>query len=134
MNNTATPPSNDPGRFFREMLDILKAGSSAKPLRLCFDIDGIIATQAHDMDYAKAGPIQPVIDLVNRLHAAGHRIILFTARGTMTGIDWRPVTEDQMKRWGVAYDELKMGKPNADIYIDDRAFGLQELDVLLKAL
>jgi hypothetical protein len=46
---------------------------------------------------------------------------LYTARGSTTGIDWRELTVKQLAEWGVPYDELVMGKPTADVYIDDRA-------------
>ena len=85
-----------------------------------FDIDGVIALKREDLDYAQALPNERMIAIVNRLYELGNRIVLFTARGYVTGIDWRPVTEKQMNDWGVKYHELKMGKPNADYYIDDK--------------
>ena len=36
-------------------------------------------------------------------------------------IDWRDLTEHQLKLWGVNYTELILGKPDADIFIDDKA-------------
>jgi CMP-N-acetylneuraminic acid synthetase len=85
-----------------------------------FDIDGVIALKREDLDYGQALPNERMIAIVNRLYDMGNRIVLFTARGYVTGIDWRPITEKQMKDWGVKYHELKMGKPNADFYIDDK--------------
>lgn len=85
-----------------------------------FDIDGVIALKREDLDYGQALPNERMIAIVNRLYDLGNKIVLFTARGYVTGIDWFPVTEKQMKDWGVKYHELKMGKPNADYYIDDK--------------
>jgi len=85
-----------------------------------FDIDGVIALKREDLDYGQALPNEIMIAIVNQLYDMGNRIVLFTARGYVTGIDWFPVTEKQMKDWGVKYHELKMGKPNADFYIDDK--------------
>ena len=48
-------------------------------------------------------------------------MILFTSRGSVSGVDWRQLTESQLVTWGVKYDELLMGKPHADVFIDDRA-------------
>ena len=93
----------------------------------CFDIDGVIAGIVEGNDYALAQPQHDVIALIQRLHADGHRIILHTARGTVTGKDWRTVTEEQMKKWQVPYDELCFGKPAADVYVDDRGVALEEL-------
>ena len=67
----------------------------------CFDIDGTLCTNT-DGAYDEAVPLPDVIALVNGLHAEGHRILLYTARGATTGIDWRGLTEQQMASWGVA--------------------------------
>jgi histidinol phosphatase-like enzyme len=93
----------------------------------CFDVDGVICTNTWG-EYEKAEPIASMIVQINRLYTAGHRIILFTARGTTTGMDWRAVTEAQFARWGVKYHELMFGKPQADLYIDDRGMSLDEWD------
>ncbi len=86
----------------------------------CFDIDGTICTDT-DGDYASAKPFKSRIDHVNALYAAGHSISFFTARGSTTGIDWRALTEEQLAEWGVRYHTLIMGKPHADLFIDDKA-------------
>ncbi|WP_286239990.1 NAD-dependent epimerase/dehydratase family protein [Neptuniibacter halophilus] len=95
------------------------------PRTLVMDIDGVIANIAPDNDYNLSTPRQHNIEKLNRLYDAGHKIILFTARGYVTGIDWREVTEQQMERWGVKYHELHLGKPAADIYVDDRMVPLE---------
>lgn len=95
-----------------------------------FDIDGVIAGVVPDMDYAAAGPMEANIRIVNRLYDQGNRIVLFTARGTMTGIDWSAVTADQMARWGVRHHELRFGKPAGDYYVDDRMVSLDDLSRL----
>jgi CMP-N-acetylneuraminic acid synthetase len=92
-----------------------------------FDLDGVLATIVPDNDYAKAEPYGPGIELVNRLHEAGNRIVIHTARGSATGRDWTETTCDQLQRWGVRYDELRFGKPAADYYVDDRTISLAAL-------
>ena len=91
----------------------------------CFDIDGTLCTNTEGR-YEDAKPLPEVIARVNALHKAGHRIILQTARGSTTGIDWRPVTERQMDAWGVRYHELHFGKPTADLYVDDKAVNIKD--------
>ena len=49
------------------------------------------------------------------------KIILFTARGAATGIDWKELTKKQLKDWNVKHHELIFGKPHADVFIDDKA-------------
>jgi CMP-N,N'-diacetyllegionaminic acid synthase len=94
--------------------------SAVGPRTIVVDIDGVIATIVSDNDYAKAAPLHDNIARVNALHDAGHHVVLFTARGSKTGIDWAETTRDQMAEWGVHYNELHFGKPAADYYIDDR--------------
>jgi hypothetical protein len=89
----------------------------------CFDIDGTICTNMWG-DYMNAVPHPSVITEINRLYAAGHRVLFYTARGATTGIDWREETERQLGAWGVSHHELFMGKPGADIYIDDKAINV----------
>ncbi len=86
----------------------------------CFDIDETLC-RTIGTDYESAMPIMQRIEKVNGLYASGHIIKLLTARGSKTGIDWRPLTEKQLSTWGVCYHELHMGKPFADFYIDDKA-------------
>ncbi len=101
-----------------------KAGNKT----ICCDIDGVIAAIVPGNDYNLSTPREDGIAHVRRLYEQGHRIILFTARGTMTGINWRETTEKQMREWGVPYHELHFGKPAADYYVDDRALREDELD------
>jgi len=100
----------------------------------CFDIDGVIASLVPGNDYSRSAPRQEIIDALNRLYDAGCRIVLHTARGSMTGIDWSQTTREQMERWGVRYHELLFGKPAADYYVDDRGIGLAELMRLIALL
>jgi len=96
----------------------------------CFDIDGVIASITPDNDYNLALPMSENISRVNLLFEAGNNIVLFTARGSKTGLDWRATTERQMQEWGVRYHELRFGKPAADYYIDDRMMSFQQLAAL----
>jgi len=86
----------------------------------CFDIDGTICTNT-DGEYASAKPFGSRIDHINALYDAGHTISFFTARGSTTGIDWRALTAEQLAQWGVRYHTLIMGKPHADLFVDDKA-------------
>lgn len=91
----------------------------------CFDIDGTLCSNTEG-DYERAQPWPEAIARVNALYDAKHKILLFTARGSTTGIDWRPTTERQMKEWGVRYHELYLGKPSADVYVDDKAVNVKD--------
>jgi len=85
----------------------------------CFDIDGTICEQVAD-DYSRAVPKIDRIKKINELAAMGHTIKIFTARGSKSGIDWHLATINQLDSWGLIYHELIMGKPHADLYVDDK--------------
>jgi len=91
------------------------------------DIDGTICN-TKTLDYAKSTPIQNRINYFNNLYAEGNFIIYQTARGYVSKIDWKEETEKQLTSWGVKYDELKFNKPNADIYIDDKALNINDIE------
>ena len=91
------------------------------------DIDGTLCTLT-DGNYAQAEPIEERIKKINKLSVTGNTIILHTARGMnrFKGNTFRChsefylFTERQLKKWGVMYNQLIMGKPSADYYIDDK--------------
>lgn len=105
--------------------DTYRFQKSYKIETFCFDIDGVLFTNENG-DYTKAQPKKEAIEKVNKLYGEGHKIILHTARGTTTGIDWRDRTARQLWDWGVNYDELIMGKPEADVFIDDKAINVKD--------
>jgi mannose-6-phosphate isomerase-like protein (cupin superfamily) len=92
-------------------------------MRYFIDLDNTLCQTTHS-DYINSRPIQIRIDRVNRLKKEGHFIAIWTARGSTSGIDHRELTVQQLAEWGVQYDELIMGKPNYDVYIDDKSFNV----------
>jgi len=96
---------------------------------LCFDIDGVLV-ETVGSDYRNSKPIQDMIDIVNHFFKEGCTIVLYTARGGNSGIDWREWTVDQMMMFGVKYHKLVMGKPAADHYIDDKMITLDQVRML----
>lgn len=89
-------------------------------MTIYIDIDDTICTLERPTDYKTAQPIPEAIKKVNKLYREGHHIVFWTARGTVSGIDWRRLTEIQLEAWGVLYHELKLGKPAYDLFIDDK--------------
>jgi capsule biosynthesis phosphatase len=85
----------------------------------CFDIDDTIC-KTHGTDYANSQPIKERIIKINKLKKDGNTIIFYTARGFVSKIDYLELTTKQLSNWGVNYDKIYMGKPNADYYIDDK--------------
>ena len=95
---------------------------------ICFDLDGVLCTQTTG-DYENAIPNREAIELVNRLRAEGHRVIIHTARfmGRASGDETEArrlgfeFTRQQLLEWGVQFDALHLGKPRYDLLVDDRA-------------
>ena len=95
-------------------------------MKYIIDIDGTICTEHFDIngnkDYTKAEPIKERINYLNELYDLGHEVHYWTARGTMTGINHKNLTETQLIKWGCKYHSLRVGdKPNYDFWIDDKA-------------
>ena len=91
----------------------------------CFDIDGTLCTK--NCSYEKSKPYKMIIEHLNGLYDSGNKIILMTARGAKSGIDWTDFTKGQLGEWGIKYHELIMNKkPHADVFIDDRAINIED--------
>ena len=78
-------------------------------------------------DYTNSKPILERIRYVNELKKLGNEITIWTARGANSGVDYKELTLNQLKEWNVQYDNLLMGKPNYDVYIDDKSFNVDTL-------
>ena len=85
------------------------------------DIDETICFYEGERDYPQAKPIKQNIEAINRLYNAGHTVVYWTARRTVTGIDWTELTHNQLDVWGAKYTDVKLGKPNYDLFICDKA-------------
>jgi len=93
----------------------------------CFDIDGTICSSVEKSDYPSATPYEDVILKINELYDEGNKIILMTARGSVSKKDWTEETVKQLSQWKVKYHELIMNqKPHADVFIDDKAINAME--------
>jgi hypothetical protein len=85
------------------------------------DIDETICHYDGERHYPDAKPICDNIEKINQLYEQGNKVVYWTARGTTTGIDWTETTEKQLNDWGAKYHELKLKKPNYDVFICDKA-------------
>ena len=94
--------------------------------RYSFDIDGTICQNTFG-EYDLCKPFIDRIKVINDLFDEGNYIIYFTARG-MGSCDGDPrlayekyynYTLNQLNSWNCKFHQLYLGKPNADLYIDD---------------
>lgn len=88
------------------------------------DIDNTICYYEDEfkgkMDYSKALPYVDRIKKINNLFDKGHKIVYWTARGSVTQKLWFNITYKQLTQWGCKFHELRMGKPAYDLFIDDK--------------
>ena len=100
-------------------------------MKYVIDIDGVLCDTTYQFTdenwyYIKSKPKQVVIDKVNSLYDSGHRIVLFTARGSkIKRDDWKELTIQDLNEWDVRYHELLFGKPWADYYVDDKNMSVE---------
>ena len=72
--------------------------------------------------YKESTPIKGRIDKVNKLYEQGNKIIIDTARGSTSGIDYYDLTFNQLNKWNCKFHILRTGlKFPSDFYIDDKA-------------
>ena len=99
------------------------------------DVDGTICTSRSlkninpeeykdiQSDYENAKPHRERIDYINSLYEKGENIIYWTARGSVSWIDLKEFTKNQLKEWGAKYHYLDVGKkPHFDMYICDKSY------------
>ena len=80
-------------------------------------MDGTICTEMRQFSRCLAEPKAKAVETINELYDAGNTIIIYSAR---TWVEYE-MTVDWLKRYGVKYHQLIMGKPIGDVWIDDRA-------------
>lgn len=90
-------------------------------MKYYIDLDNTLCITKNG-DYENSEPIKERIEKVNELKDQGHIIVIWTARGTVSKNDYGTLTKKQLENWGIKYDELLLGKPDYDIYIDDKSF------------
>jgi hypothetical protein len=90
------------------------------------DVDETICLTPENRDYSQAVPILENIKKANAYYDNGNTVVYWTARGSRTGIDWRALTEQQFRDWGVKYNELKFGKPSYDLFVDDKVLNTED--------
>ena len=89
------------------------------------DIDNTIL-DTDGVNYENTKPMKDRIQKINDLYDEGHTIVYWTARGTLSGIDYYDLTKSQLDKFGVKYHELKLKKPYYDLFIDDRNVNSEE--------
>jgi capsule biosynthesis phosphatase len=99
-------------------------------MRIVIDLDGTICPiKKKEESYADLEPFPDAKEKIKELREAGHYIIIQTARNMQTCNSCvgkviknvGKITLEWLDKYGIEYDEIYFGKPNGEIYIDDRA-------------
>ena len=101
-------------------------------MKYVIDIDGVICNE--DVPVIDRTPYVSRVKLINDLYDNGDTIVYFTARGMRSQNDhqiasdlkYRKLTEQQLNEWGCKYHKIVFGKPNADVYIDNKNMMMDE--------
>lgn len=110
-----------------EMFGIEKGYAPTAHRVLCIDFDATLYPWRPV--YEQPDPLPGAVAAMNRLKAAGYRLVILTSRLspswlTATGYtanDQRDLIEGMLKRDGIPYDEITAEKVPAEAYVDDRA-------------
>ena len=102
------------------------------PKKVLVDIDETICFYPNDRKYNLAVPNKENIAKINKLYNDGWHVIYWTARGSMSGIDFKEFTINQLNDWDCKYHDVITGtdinpKPFYDMIIDDKAKRIEEL-------
>ena len=97
-------------------------------MKIYVDIDETICFYEGKRHYPDAVPNVENIKKINKLYEEGHHIKYWTARGSVTALDWYVITKEQLDKWGCKYNELSVGeKPDYDLLICDRTKRIEEI-------
>ena len=73
--------------------------NSKEQKRALVDIDETICFYSNERRYDLSEPNYKNIDKINKLYDEGWEIIYWTARGSVSGVDYREHTLKQLKEW-----------------------------------
>ena len=97
-------------------------------MKIFVDIDETICFYDGKRHYPDAIPNMENIAKINKLYDEGHYIKYWTARGSVTGLDWMETTVNQLNKWGCKYHNLNIGnKPDYDLLICDKSKRIEEI-------
>lgn len=99
-------------------------------MRIVLDVDNTIcATKVDGQSYSDVLPFPDVVEILHKWKSEGHYIILQTARHMRTydGNEGKILGNfgyfyKWLEKHNIPYDEIYIGKPNADVFIDDKAY------------
>ena len=96
-------------------------------MQIIIDIDGTICTEEKQFSRSLAIPLSGAVEAVKALKNKGHTIIFYSAR---TWAEYE-MTYDWLTKNEFPFDQLILGKPHGDIWIDDRAIAFDSWEKIM---
>lgn len=97
-----------------------------KRLRVCFDLDGVVCWA----EYPEFGKVRKDVLRLMKYLREDYDVVVWTSR--------EEPEREQVARFlqenNIPCDELIMGKPQALIYVDDRAINVDQLNVVRRII
>lgn len=91
-------------------------------MQIVIDLDGTICSEEKTYSRSMAKPLEDAVESINDLYDKGNTIIIYSARS------WQEyeMTEHWLETHNIRHNQLVMGKPIGDLWIDDRAIAFDK--------
>ena len=99
-------------------------------MRVIIDLDGTICSEEKQFSRALAKLKNGAIESLEKLREKGYKIIIYSAR---TWAEYE-MTENWLKENKVPYDQIILGKPQGDYWIDDRAIRFRSWEQVINEI
>ena len=99
-------------------------------MKVIIDLDGTICSEEKQFSRALAKIKNGAKESLEKLRDKGYKIIIYSAR---TWAEYE-MTENWLKENKVPYDQIILGKPQGDYWIDDRAITFTSWDKVMNQI
>lgn len=87
------------------------------------DLDGTLTLETEGHNYIARTPRTKTIEKINKLYNSGNVITIWTARWE----EDKEITLRWLRKHGVLFNRLILGKPTFDLYICDKVMHVENL-------
>ena len=99
-------------------------------MKMIIDLDGTICSEEKQFSRALAIVNKGAREALQKIRDNGHTIIIYSAR---TWAEYE-LTIDWLKKNKIPFDQLILGKPQGDYWIDDRAIKYENWEKIINKI